>query len=105
MWISVMLVCHTSVVEWSADTQACDATVLPWQQTHCDSIGSWTVELRGRNLAFHAMTMINACANLVEIAFAHSTMAKEGAAAVETTWLSRCPRPVKIVMDQGPEFG
>ena len=72
---------------------------------HCDSIGSWKVELCGRDLIFHAMTVIDACANLVKIAFAHSTTAKEGADAVENTWLPRCPSPVKIVTDQGPEFG
>ena len=86
-------------------TGARDATVLPWQQVHCDSIGSCKVELRGRDLAFHAMTMIDACTNLVEIAFTYSTTAKEGADAVENTWLSRHPRPVKIVTDQGPGFG
>ena len=44
-----------------------DATVLPWQQVHCDSIGNWTIELRARTVTFHAMTMIDACTNLVEI--------------------------------------
>jgi transposase InsO family protein len=46
---------------------------------------------------FHAMTVIDACTNLVETA--------EGAAAVENTWLAQYPKPVHIVTDQGPEFG
>ena len=82
-----------------------DASVLPWQQVHCDSIGDWTIDLRARTLKFHAMTMIDACTNLVEIKHTFSTTAAEGAAAVENTWLARYPRPVKIVTDQGPEFG
>ena len=64
-------------------TGARDATVLPWQQVHCDSIGDWTIELRAGTVTFHAMTMIDACTNLVEIAFTYSTTAEEGAAAVE----------------------
>ena len=82
-----------------------DASVLPWQQVHCDSIGDWTIDLRARTLKFHAMTMIDACTNLVEIKHTFSTTAAEGAAAVENTWLARYPRPIKIVTDQGPEFG
>ena len=56
-----------------------DASVMPWQEAHCDSIGPWKIELRARELTFHAMTMIDAGANLVEIKHAISTTAKEGA--------------------------
>ena len=31
-----------------------DATVMPWQQVHCDSIGNWEVHLRACTLTFHA---------------------------------------------------
>ena len=82
-----------------------DASVSPWQQAHCDSIGPWKIDLRARTLTFHAMTMIDACTNLVEIKHALTTTSEENAAAVENGWLSRCPRPLKIVTDQGPEFG
>ena len=78
--------------------------VMPWQQVHCDSIGNWEVHLRARTLTFHAMTMIDACTNLVEIKRTLTTTSAEGAAAVENTWLARYPRPEKIVTDQGPEF-
>jgi hypothetical protein len=81
-----------------------DASVLPWQEVHCDSIGPWTIELRARTLVFHAMTMIDPSTNLVEIKRTLTTTAKEGAAAVENTWLARCPRPERIVTVQGPEF-
>ena len=81
-----------------------DAFVLPWQQVHCDSIGNWEIPLRARTLKFHAMTMIDACTNLVEIWYTKTASAAEGAAAVENTWLARYPKPVRIVTDQGPEF-
>ena len=51
------------------------------------------------------MTMIDADANLVEIKQTLTTASEENAAAVENGWLARCPRPLKIVTDQGPEFG
>ena len=82
-----------------------DASTSPWQEVHCDSIGPWKIELRATELTFHAMTMIDPCTNLVEIKYTLSTTAKEGAAAVENGWLSRYPRPLKIVTDNGPEFG
>jgi transposase InsO family protein len=82
-----------------------DAFVLPWQQVHCDSIGNWEVPLRARTLKFHAMTMIDACTNLVEIWYTKTATAAEGAAAVENTWLAQYPKPVRIISDQGPEFG
>ena len=50
------------------------------------------------------MTMIDPCTNLVEIKRTLTTTAKEGAAAVENTWLARYPRPIKILTDQGPKF-
>ncbi len=81
-----------------------DASVMPWQEVHCDSIGPWKIDLRARTLTFHAMTMIDPGTNLVEIKQTLSTTAAEGAAAVENTWLSRYPKPLRIITDQGPEF-
>ena len=87
-----------------SETGPRDATAMPWQEIQCDTIGPWNVELRARTLTFHAMTMVDTCTNLVEIKHTFSTSAKEGAPAVEVGWLSRYPRPVKIVTNQGPEF-
>ena len=82
-----------------------DTSVPPWQQIHCDSIGNWVIDLRARTLKFHAMTIIDAWTNLVEIVYTYGTTAEEAAAAVENNWLARYPRPYKVVTDQGPEFG
>ena len=65
-----------------------DASVSPWQQAHCDSIGPWKIDLRARTLTFHAMTMIDACASLVEIKHTLTTASEENAAAVENGWLA-----------------
>ena len=46
------------------ETDPRDASEMPWQEAHCDSIGPWKIELRAKTLTFHAMTMINACTSL-----------------------------------------
>ena len=86
------------------ETAPRDASVLPWQEVHCDSIGPWKIDLRARTLTFHALTMVDPCTNLVEIKRTLTTTAQENAAALENTWLARYPRPLRIVTDQGPEF-
>ena len=50
------------------------------------------------------MTMIDECNILVKIKRTLSTTAAEGAAALENNWLTRYPKPINIVTDQGPEF-
>ena len=81
-----------------------DASTPPWKEVHCNSVGPWKIELRETELTLHAMIMIYPCTNLVEIKHTISTTAKEGTAAVENSWLSRYPRPLKIATDNGPEF-
>lgn len=65
----------------------------------------WTIGPRARKLVFCAMTVTDTGSNLVEIKHMLSTTAKAGAHAVENTWLSRCPKPIRIASDQGPEHG
>ena len=65
-----------------------DASVNPWQEVHCDSIGNWKIDLKVQTVTFHAMTMIDPSTNLVEIKATKLTTAEEGADAVENTWLS-----------------
>ena len=77
---------------------------MPWQEIHCDTIGPWTIDLRARKVTFNAMTIINACMNLVEIKAIKTKTSEEGAAAVENAWLARYPKPSWIISDNGPEF-
>ena len=64
-----------------------DVFVMPWQEIHCDTIGPWTIDLRARKVTFSAMTIINACTNLVEIKVMKTKTSEEGAAAVENVGL------------------
>ncbi|CAB9506026.1 Retrotransposon protein [Seminavis robusta] len=81
-----------------------DATAMPWQEVHCDTIGPWKIELRQRTLTFNAMTMVDPCTNLIEIVPIMRRTSEEGARVVEDTWFARYPRPKKVVTDNGPEF-
>ncbi|CAB9513815.1 Retrotransposon protein [Seminavis robusta] len=81
-----------------------DATAMPWQEVHCDTIGPWTMKLRQRTLTFNAMTMVDPCTNLLEIVPIMRRTSEEGARVVEDTWFARYPRPQKVVTDNGPEF-
>ena len=81
-----------------------DAFVMPWQEIHCDTIGPWTIDLCARKVTFNAMTIIDACTNLVEIKAIKTKTSEEGAAAVENAWLARYPKQNRIISDNGPEF-
>ncbi|NND94264.1 MAG: DDE-type integrase/transposase/recombinase, partial [Flavobacteriales bacterium] len=87
------------------ESGARDALVMPWQEVHCDTIGPWKIELRARSLEFNAMTMVDPSTNLLEIAPIIRRTDEEGSAVVENTWFARYPRPLKVVTDNGPEFG
>jgi hypothetical protein len=65
-----------------------DASVMPWQEVHCDSIGPWKINLQARSLTFHTMTMIDPYTNLINIISTLTTTAKEASATVENAWLA-----------------
>ena len=82
-----------------------DAFILPWQEVHVDMIGPWKIRVNGRTLTIKALTAIDPSTALLEIARAkHPTTAREAFRVFENTWLSRYPRPLRCVHDNGPEF-
>lgn len=82
-----------------------DAPLVPWQEVHVDCIGQWQIKVRGVNLAFNALTMIDPVTNLLEIVRVSSKKTSaEVSRAFENTWLARYPRPLKVVCDKGHEF-
>ena len=110
-----------------------EVTIAPWQEVHVDCIGPWTLgdyvpvdedeldEPEGSvhvqkkrkkskvNVSVRAMTMIDPVTNLLEIARIRTdkgggTTSLETARVFENTWLSRYPKPLKVVCDNGPEF-
>ncbi len=82
-----------------------NAPILPWHEVHVDFIGPWNVRVNGQAMKFDALTCIDPVTNLVEIVRLRGRKNAANAARLFANhWLSRYPRPAKIVHDNGPEF-
>lgn len=81
-----------------------EAQLLPWRQVAVDSIGPWTLQIGPNKISFHALTIIDQVTNLVEAVRLENMTAAHVALQFENTWLSRYPRPVSCIFDQGTEF-
>ena len=84
-----------------------EAPLLPWQEVHTDCIGPWKFKLRTRQqkeLEFNALTSIDPVTNLLEINSLIRKTSDEVSRVFENNWLSRYPRPLRCIHDQGPEF-
>lgn len=78
-----------------------DAIAAPWQEVHVDTIGPWRVNKKS---AVTAMTMIDPVTNLLEIRRIDKKDGATCARAFDHGWLSRYPKPVRVINDGGPEF-
>ena len=77
----------------------------PWSDVATDCIGPWVIELRGgRDYSLRTLTSIDITTNLLEIEPIVTQTAAECARAFENGWLSRYPRPLRVIHDQGSEF-
>ena len=82
-----------------------DAKSAPWSEVATDCIGPWVIELHdGGEYSLRALTTIDVTTNLLEIEPILTQTATECARAFENGWLSRYPRPVRVIHDQGSEF-
>lgn len=83
-----------------------DAETMPWEEVHLDSIGEWKITIGSVKISVAALTMIDPVTNILEIARypeskINGTNCKD---LFENTWLSRYPRPIRCLYDQGTEF-
>ena len=77
----------------------------PWSDVATDCIGPWVIELRGGcDYSLRALTSIDITTNLLEIEPIVTQTSAECARAFENGWLSRYPRPLRVIHDQGSEF-
>ena len=81
-----------------------EALAIPWQEVHVDTIGPWRINKRGLNLKIRAMTMMDPVTNLLEIRQIPRKNGTQCALAFDHGWLSRYPKPVRVLHDAGPEF-
>jgi len=83
---------------------------LPWNEVAIDTIGPWKIKLPdGRIITLNAYTIIDTCTNLLECVRSRSNLGShqtglESIRAFDQGWLSRYPRPVSVIFDQGSEF-
>ena len=70
-----------------------------------DNVGPWKITVPNvGDIVFHAMTMIDIASTLCEIKRIESKESAHMAMVFTNEWLSRYPRPNKIIFDQGTEF-
>lgn len=82
-----------------------DAPIAPWSEVHVDFIGPWPITVNGIEMTFNALTCVDPVTNLLEISRLRKAKTADNARELfENEWLSRYPRPLRIVHDHGPEF-
>jgi hypothetical protein len=83
-----------------------EALFQPWFEVAIDTIGPWTIPIDGQNVSFYATTIIDTVTNiLTELVLIESRpTAQCSSIAVETGWLMRYPRPVRMIMIKDQSF-
>jgi len=81
-----------------------ETLAAPFFEVAVDLIGPWTITVNGQELVFHALTIIDTVTNLPEIARVDNKTSPHCARKFEITWLTRYPRPMRCIYDQGGEF-
>ena len=80
------------------------AGVFPWRTVAVDLIGPWKIKINGRVLEFNALTCIDPVTNLTEISRIRNKTSKHIADQFANCWLSRYPRPIECIHNNGGEF-
>ena len=80
------------------------ADLIPWFAVAVDLIGPWTLNVRGVDIEFSALTCIDPVTNLVELVRIDNKTSAHIAQQFENVWLARYPKPFKCIHDKGGEF-
>ena len=78
--------------------------IAPFSEVAVDLIGPWSIKIHGRIITFFALTCIDTTTNLVELTRIENKFSSHIAEKFTQCWLSRYPRPVRVVHDKGGEF-
>lgn len=82
-----------------------NVTDKPWTVLCIDLIGPYTVLMNKEKLiTLQAMTFIDPATGWFEIAEVKNKTSANISQLLDTVWLSRYPRPQRVVMDNGSEF-
>jgi transposase InsO family protein len=78
---------------------------VPWEEIAIDLIGPWTIQIPYvGELQISALTAIDTATGLAELTRIDNKTAPHIALKLEHMWLSRYPRPLRVIHDQGGEF-
>jgi len=81
-----------------------EAHVAPWREVAIDLIGPWEMQMHDYTLSFRALTIIDTVTNYCEVVRITNKKSTYIGQMFENTWLSRYPRPMHCIFDQGGEF-
>ena len=84
-----------------------DETMVPSEQIAIDTVGPWSINVPGfGKVTINAYSIIDTVTNLLELkrATQMNPTGLESVQVLEDTWLSRYPKPVRIIYDQGTEY-
>ncbi len=81
-----------------------NAQVAPWHEVAVDLIGPWTLKVSGKEHSFTALTIVDTVTTYCEVVLLNNKTAEHVGWQFETQWLSRYPKPARVVFDQGNEF-
>ena len=80
-------------------------TAKPFEETAIDLMGPWKIPVNNvGNIVVHAQTMIDIASTLVEIKRIENKTSLHCATIFENEWLSRYPRPLRVLHDPGTEY-
>ena len=77
---------------------------IPWLEAHIDLIGPWELKSQNDAAKFWAMIIADPVTDLVEMARVTSTKSAKNARTFKNAWSSWCPKPDKVVTDNGLEI-
>ena len=82
-----------------------EALTVPWYEVGVDLFGPWTIrDQQGIEHTFTALSIIDTVTNYPELVRIENKTAEHIGMLFENTWLSRYPRPMQCIYDQGSEF-
>ena len=81
-----------------------DEDAVPWSDVAVDLVGPWTIHVGSHKIVFSALTSVDVATTLFEIARIDSKTSQHVWDKFRNSWLSRYPRPIRVIHDQGGEF-
>ena len=76
----------------------------PFHTVAVDLVGPYTIHNHGRIYQLQCLTIIDICTRWIEIVSIPDKSSETVSLAFDRNWLSRYPRPVRVIHDNGGEF-